>query len=33
MNEQLEGQEYLSINEAAEAIGWNRATVYEWVND
>jgi excisionase family DNA binding protein len=31
MNEQLEGREYLSIDEAAEAIGWNRATVYEWV--
>ena len=31
MNEQLEGPEYLSIDEAAEATGWNRATVYEWV--
>jgi transposase len=31
MNEQLEGREFLSIDEAAEAIGWNRATVYEWV--
>lgn len=31
MNEQLEGREYLSIDETAEAIGWNRATVYEWV--
>ena len=31
MNDQLEEQEYLSIDEAAEAIGWNRATVYEWV--
>jgi excisionase family DNA binding protein len=31
VNEQLEGPEYLSIDEAARAIGWNRATVYEWV--
>jgi excisionase family DNA binding protein len=31
MNEQLEKQEYLSIDEAAQVIGWNRATVYEWV--
>lgn len=23
--------EYLSIDEAAQAIGWNRATVFEWV--
>jgi len=31
MNEQIEGPEYLSIDEAAETIGWNRATVYGWV--
>ncbi len=31
MGEQIEGQEYLSIDEAAEIIGWNRATVFEWV--
>ncbi|MGZ3611974.1 MAG: hypothetical protein ACXWPS_14275 [Ktedonobacteraceae bacterium] len=31
MNEQVEEPEYLSIDEAAEAIGWNRATVYGWV--
>ena len=30
MNEQLEEQEYLSIDEAAQVIGWNRATVFEW---
>jgi transposase len=31
MNEQVKGPEYLSIDEAAESIGWNRATVYGWV--
>jgi hypothetical protein len=31
MNEQVKAPEYLSIDEAAEAIGWNRATVYGWV--
>jgi excisionase family DNA binding protein len=30
MSDQLEEQEYLSIDEAAQVIGWNRATVYEW---
>lgn len=29
--ELINGQEYLSIDEAAEYIGWNRATVFEWV--
>ncbi len=31
MNEQTEKPEYLSIDEAAQIIGWNRATVFEWV--
>ena len=31
MNEHVEEPEYLSIDEAARVIGWNRATVYEWV--
>ena len=31
MSEQVEGQEYLSMKDAAAAIGWNRATVYEWI--
>jgi predicted site-specific integrase-resolvase len=26
-----EHPEYLSIDEAAQLIGWNRATVFEWV--
>jgi transposase len=26
-----EPREFLSIDEAAEMIGWNRATVFEWV--
>lgn len=25
--------EYLSIDEAAQAIGWNRATLYKWVEE
>lgn len=32
MDKQSEdGPEYLSIDEAAQEIGWNRATVFEWV--
>ncbi len=31
MSEPVEEQEYLSMTDAAAAIGWNRATVYEWV--
>ncbi len=31
MSEQVEGQEYLSIKDAATAIGWHRATLYGWV--
>ncbi len=31
MGEIVEGQEYLSMDEAAEAIGWNKATIYEWL--
>ena len=31
MSEQVQRREYLSMNEAAATIGWNRATVYEWV--
>lgn len=31
MSDPLEEQEYLSIDEAAQIIGWNRATVFEWV--
>jgi predicted site-specific integrase-resolvase len=26
-----EGQEYLTIDEASAEIGWNRATVYDWM--
>jgi excisionase family DNA binding protein len=33
MSEQVEGQEYLSIDEAATIIGWNRATVYDWIKE
>jgi transposase len=31
MSAPIEGQEYFSIDEAAKATGWNRATVFEWV--
>lgn len=31
MGELVDGQEYLSVDEAAKFIGWNRATVFEWV--
>lgn len=31
MHEQVKEPEYLSIDEAASVIGWNRATVYAWV--
>jgi len=31
MGELVNGQEYLSVDEAAQLIGWNRATVFEWV--
>ena len=31
MGEMVEGQEYLSMDEASQAIGWNKATVYEWI--
>ncbi|MBV9617055.1 MAG: hypothetical protein JO011_19855 [Ktedonobacteraceae bacterium] len=31
MGESSEGQEYLSVDEAAQIIGWNRATVFEWI--
>lgn len=31
MSEHVEDQEYYSIDEAARAIGWNRATVYDWI--
>jgi transposase len=31
MSEQVEGQEYLSMDDAASAIGWNKATVYAWI--
>jgi transposase-like protein len=31
MSEPVKEQEYLSMADAAAAIGWNRATVYEWV--
>jgi DNA-binding MurR/RpiR family transcriptional regulator len=33
MTESQEGQEYLSIDDAAKAIGWNRATVYKYVDE
>ncbi|EFH86596.1 MerR family transcriptional regulator [Ktedonobacter racemifer] len=33
MSEHIAGQEYLSIDEAAQIIGWNRATVFEWVKE
>jgi hypothetical protein len=29
MAENMESPEYLSIDDAAKAIGWNRATVYK----
>ncbi len=31
MSEQVQGREYLSMDDAAATIGWNRATVYGWV--
>ncbi len=31
MSETVENQEYLSMDEVAAAIGWNKATVYEWI--
>jgi transposase len=31
MSETVEDQEYLSMDEASAAIGWNKATVYEWI--
>ncbi len=31
MSEQVQGREYLSMDDAAATIGWNRATIYEWV--
>lgn len=31
MSERRE-KEYLTINEAAQYLGWNRATVYKWVD-
>jgi excisionase family DNA binding protein len=31
MGETIGGQEYLSMDEAAETIGWNKATIYEWL--
>lgn len=31
MGKPVDGQEYLSVDDAAEFIGWNRATVFEWV--
>lgn len=33
MSEEVNGQEYVSIDEAAQIIGWNRATVFEWVKE
>ncbi len=33
MNEQIEEQEYLSLSEATQAIGWTRATVEIWVKE
>lgn len=33
MTENTENQEYLSIDDAAKAIGWNRATVYKYVDE
>lgn len=31
MSDEQRPPEYLSIDEAAQVIGWNRATVFEWV--
>ena len=33
MVENMESPEYLSIDDAAKAIGWNRATVYKYVDE
>jgi DNA-binding MurR/RpiR family transcriptional regulator len=33
MTERIENQEYLSIDDAAKSIGWNRATVYKYVDE
>ena len=33
MAENMESPEYLSIDDAAKAIGWNRATVYKYVDE
>jgi hypothetical protein len=33
LSEFVDGQEYFSVTEAAQIIGWNRATVFEWVKD
>lgn len=32
MTENAENREYLTIDEAAKEIGWNRATVYKYVD-
>jgi len=31
MGQLVDGQEYFSVDEVAQIIGWNRATVFEWV--
>jgi excisionase family DNA binding protein len=31
MGETVDGQEYLSMDEASKIIGWNKATIYEWL--
>ncbi|HLQ29709.1 MAG TPA: hypothetical protein VK140_10810 [Ktedonobacteraceae bacterium] len=33
MTENMESQEYLSIDDAAKTIGWNRATVYKYADE
>ncbi len=33
MTESVGNREYLTIDEAAKAIGWNRATVYKYVDE
>jgi excisionase family DNA binding protein len=33
MSEKQGDQEFFTIDEAAQHIGWNRATVYDWVKE
>ncbi len=31
MTDDTEEKQYLSVDEAAEEIGWNRATIFDWI--